>query len=253
MLTFSLQSGSNGNAIYVEAAGQRLLFDAGITGIMAERRLAVYGRDIRGVDAVIISHDHIDHIRYAGVYQRKYGLPVYVTQATLAATWCDLGKMTDVRHFRSGEALMFGKVTVHTIPTAHDAADGVVFVVECEGRRLGILTDLGHPFAGLQSMLESLDAAYLECNYDPYMLETGPYPFALKARIRGQGGHLSNNESADLLKACGKKLPKWIAAAHLSEENNRVELAIAAQHDAVGDSYPVHLASRYECSLLLNV
>ncbi len=248
VLTFSLQSGSNGNSIYVEANGTRLLFDAGISGALAARRMAEHGRDIRSVDAVIISHDHVDHIRCAGVFHRKFGIPLYVTRRTLASTWCSLGKLCDVHYFESGDVLRFGHVAVHTIRTPHDAADGVVFVVECEGRRLGILTDLGHPFAGLQDILESIDAAYLECNYDPDMLERGPYPLALKARIRGHGGHLSNDESAELLRACRRRRPKWIAVAHLSEENNHPQLAVGAQRAAVGWDYPVYHASRYSTS-----
>ena len=129
MITFSLQSGSNGNAIYVEAAGVRLLFDAGISGKMAQQRMARHGRDIRQVQAVILSHDHSDHVRCAGIYQRKFGLPVYMTRTTRRAIWCDLGELTDVRYFRAGQALEFGPVTVHTIRTPHDAADGVAFVV----------------------------------------------------------------------------------------------------------------------------
>lgn len=253
MRTFSLQSGSNGNAIYVEADGVRLLFDAGISGALAERRMAVHGRDIRDVNALIISHDHIDHVRCAGVYQRKFGLPIYITSRTLTATWCNLGKLRDVRYFQSGDSLSFGHVVVHTLRTPHDAADGVVFVVECDGKRLGIFTDLGHPFHGLQNVLEQVDAAFLECNYDPEMLETGSYPPVLKARIRGDAGHISNDESASLLRTCGRRRPKWIAVAHLSQENNRPELAVAAQHTAVGRDYPVHHASRYECSELLSV
>lgn len=253
MRTFSLQSGSNGNSIYVEADGVKLLFDAGISGIQAQTRMAEHDRNIRDVDALIISHDHIDHTRCAGIYQRKFGLPLYMTKATHRAIWCDLGKLNDVRYFNSGDPLRFGRVSVHTIRTAHDAADGVAFVVECDGKRLGILTDLGNPFAGLQSLLEELDAAYLETNYDPEMLETGPYPYHLKERIRGGSGHLSNDESASLLQACGRKRPRWIAAAHLSQENNTAELAIDAQHRAVGRDYPVYLASRYECSPVFEV
>ncbi len=161
MITFSLQSGSNGNAIYVEAAGVRLLFDAGISGRLAEQRMAARGRDIRDVDALILSHDHADHVRCAGIYQRKFGLPIYLTRTTQRAIWCDLGELTDVRYFRAGEPIKFGQVTVHTIRTPHDAADAVVFMIEAAGKRLGILTDLGHPFVGLYRLLEQLDAAYL--------------------------------------------------------------------------------------------
>lgn len=255
MLTFSLQSGSNGNSIYVEAEGVRLLFDAGLSGDMAERRMASHGRDIRDVQAVIISHEHVDHVRGAGVFQRKFGLPVYMTRKTQAAAlrWCNLGRMNDVRYFESGDALSFNGVTVHSIPTAHDAVDGVAFVVEGGGRRLGILTDLGHPFAGLVDVLSSVHAAYLETNYDPDMLDAGDYPVALKRRIKGSGGHLSNDEAAGLLRGCGRERPEWIAVAHLSQENNHPDLAVGAQHAAVGRAYPVHVASRYEASGLMLV
>lgn len=252
MLTFSLQSGSNGNSIYVEANGVRLLFDAGITGAAAERRMGQHGRNIRDVHALIISHDHVDHIRCAGTFHRRFGIPVYMTWATHCATWCSLGKFREVRYFNSGESLRFGDVTVHTIRTPHDAADGVVFVVECEGKRLGIFTDVGHPFASFQGLVESVDGAYLECNYDPNMLESGTYSEQLKRRIRGAGGHLSNEDAAMLMRRCRRR-PAWLAMAHLSEENNHPDLAFAAQREAVGRDYPIYLAPRYACSEMMSV
>lgn len=251
MITFALQSGSNGNSIYVEAGDVRLLFDAGISGQQALLRMAEHGRDIRDVDALIISHDHNDHIRCAGIFQRKFGLPIYVTRRTLEATWSPLGRLRDVRYFRAGDVLRFGHVNVYTIPTPHDAADPVVFVVEHDGRRLGIFTDLGHPFTGLPGLLRSVDAAYVESNYDPQMLATGPYSPALKARIRGPGGHLSNVESAEVLR---RSLPKqWVMLAHLSEQNNQPQLALETHHSHVGRDYPFGVASRYQVSPLMEV
>jgi phosphoribosyl 1,2-cyclic phosphodiesterase len=170
-----------------------------------------------------------------------------------AERWCKLGALRDVRYFQAGDVLEFNGARLHTIPTAHDAVDGVSFVVECEQKRLGILTDLGHPFEGLQDVLESVDAAYLESNYDPGMLRTGGYPLALQARISGDGGHLSNGEAAELLRGCGSNRPGWIALAHLSEHNNCPELAMKAQHDAVGQEYPVHIAHRDKVSSVLTV
>ena len=253
MITFSLQSGSNGNAIYVEACGVRLLFDAGISGRLAEQRMASRGRDIREVDALILSHDHADHVRCAGIYQRKFGLPIYMTRTTRRAIWCDLGALSDVRYFRAGEPIEFGRVTVHTIRTPHDAADAVVFTIEAESKRLGILTDLGHPFVGLDRLLEQLDAAYLESNYDPQMLDDSSYPLHLKQRIRGRGGHISNDEAADLTEGCGARRPSWIALAHLSEENNDPEVAVRTFRRSVGASYPLHVASRNGASEVLCV
>ncbi|MCH9035387.1 MAG: MBL fold metallo-hydrolase [Planctomycetes bacterium] len=127
MRTFSLQSGSNGNSFYVEVDGVRLLFDAGLTGAAAERRMAVHGRDIRDVTALFVSHEHPDHIRSAGVYQRKFGLPIYMTRKTQDATRCKLGKPIEINYFRSGDTVSLNGVRVHTHPTAHDAVDGVAF------------------------------------------------------------------------------------------------------------------------------
>ena len=253
MITFSLQSGSNGNSIYVEADGVGLLFDAGISGKQAQRRMHQHGRDIHRVRAVLISHDHADHIRCAGIYHRKFGLPIVVTRKTLAASRCELGPMSNVEHFRAGEVLDFGPLRVHTLGTPHDAADGVAFVVEAEGRRLGIFTDLGHPFPALADWLCRVDAAYLESNYDPQMLEGGSYPPFLKSRIRGPHGHLSNAESAELVARRNGRSPEWLALAHLSEENNTPDLALATHREIHGTRVPLHIASRYGPSELLRL
>ncbi|NOX54553.1 MAG: MBL fold metallo-hydrolase [Planctomycetes bacterium] len=245
MLTFSLQSGSNGNAIYVEADGVSLLFDAGISGRQAELRLQQFGKDIRDVTALLISHDHADHIRCAGIYHRKFGLPVFVTPQTLARTPCTLGDISHVEHFFAGDVISFGLVRVYTIPTPHDAADGVAFVVESKGNRLGIFTDLGHLFPELIDWLSDVDGAYLESNYDPQMLAEGPYPPHLKQRIRGPHGHLSNAESARLAAQVGNERLRWLALAHLSEQNNCPSVALETHRRVHGGIVPLHVAGRY--------
>jgi phosphoribosyl 1,2-cyclic phosphodiesterase len=254
MIAISLQSGSNGNCIYVEAGGKRLLFDAGICGIRAERRLAAHGRDIRNVDALIISHDHSDHISHAGVFQRKYRVPIYVTPVTLDAALerQRLGPLCDVRHFYRGEALQFGNVSVRTIPTMHDGADGAAFVISCGEKKLGILTDLGHAFSGLEAVVASLDGVFIESNYDPEMLAQGPYPAFLKRRIRGPGGHLSNIEAAELLGGYSKSL-KWACLAHLSEQNNHPARAIRTHREIARPTYTVYTASRYAATEIFHV
>jgi phosphoribosyl 1,2-cyclic phosphodiesterase len=254
MLAISLQSGSNGNCIYVETGGVKLLFDAGIPGVAAERRLQMRGRDIRGVDALIISHDHGDHIRHAGVFQRKYGIPVHVSPATfeVAARKMHLGKFSNIKHFSPGRTLGFGSVTVESIPTCHDAAEGSVFVVCSEGKRLGVITDVGHAFVGLADVLESLDGVFIESNYDPVMLERGRYPVWLKDRIMGPSGHISNHECAELLRRHGKRLD-WACLSHLSENNNTPALALRTVREVVGDALPLHLASRYGPTDMLRI
>jgi len=252
MRTFSLQSGSNGNAIYVEADNTCLLFDAGISGRQARLRMQTHARDVANLDALIVSHGHADHARCLGVMHRLFKIPVYMTPATHSAVAPYVGKLSDVRYFAPGERLRFGPVTVHTIPTPHDADQSVAFVVECGAKRLGIFTDLGHPFHALPDWLRDLDAAYLESNYDPTMLAEGQYPPQLQARIRGDGGHLSNDEAAALLKhSCIS--PKWVALAHLSEHNNDPDVALETHRRILGPNYPLHIASRYSVSRLLSV
>ena len=244
----SLQSGSNGNCIYVEALGKRLLFDAGISGKQARLRLATRQRDIRDVDALLISHDHADHARCMGIYQRKFGLPVYVTPKThrAAAARCRLGRLDDVRDFQPAGKISIGRVRIETIPTPHDGADGVVFVVDDGRHRLGILTDLGHIFPGLDEIIASLDAVILESNYDPQMLAEGPYPLFLKRRIRGHGGHISNVEAAELLNAAAGKRMKWACLGHLSEQNNNPGLALRTHRKILGKRFALYVATRYK-------
>ena len=254
MKIISLQSGSNGNCFYVETENVRLLIDAGISGRQAELRLAEHGRDIRDVDALLITHDHSDHAKSMGIFQRKFGMPVYVTRRTLAASqrYLKVGKMERVRIFTAGSSLSFGDVIVHSIPTPHDSAEGLAYVVEDDQHRVGILTDLGHAFDGLRDVLRSLDAVIIESNYDHRMLRDGAYPPRLKKRISGSGGHLSNDDSALLLKDALQQSEdvesprlRWACLCHLSEDNNCPEKALQTHRDTLGEEFPIYVASRY--------
>lgn len=255
MKVIALQSGSNGNCIYVEANGVRLLFDAGISGLRAQERLADHCRDISQVDALIISHEHQDHTRCMGVFQRKFKLPIHVTPRTLAAARSNqrLGTIEDVRFFESGAMLRFDTVTVETIPTPHDAADGVAFVIDDGTHRVGILTDLGHAFERLSEAMESLDAVVIESNYDLAMLLHGPYPEFLRQRIQGPHGHLSNDEAAELVGSSAGSRLKWVCLAHLSAENNHPEVAFTAHRRVWGDRWPLFLAGRHAATEVLEV
>jgi phosphoribosyl 1,2-cyclic phosphodiesterase len=254
MRVVSLQSGSNGNCIYVEAGGVKLLFDAGISDSLVKERLALHGRDVVGIDAVLISHDHIDHCRSMGILNRTFGLPIYATAKTYeAAKRFPLGEIADLQHFQSGETLRFGKVMLETISTPHDGADGVVFVVDDGKHRLGILTDLGHVFSGLADVIESLDAVLLESNYDTDMLAKCARPEWLKERIAGPGGHISNFEAAELLLASASKRMKWACLGHLSEDTNTPELALATHRTILGERLPLFVATRYEVSGVMEI
>ncbi|NOZ24162.1 MAG: MBL fold metallo-hydrolase [Planctomycetes bacterium] len=246
MLTCSLNSGSNGNCIYVEKGSTRLLLDAGISGKQAELRLRELGRDIRDVTALFLSHDHRDHTYAAGVYQRKFHLPVHMTSPTYERIQEGLGAVSDVRFFRAGERVAIGDLDIETIRTPHDGVDGVIFVVTDGRRRIGIFTDLGHPFDALADALRDMDFVYMESNYDPEMLECSSYPEDVKARIRGSGGHLSNGEAAELVRECSSDRLRGLVLSHLSEENNHSSLALQAHRWALKRDIALSVASRYE-------
>ena len=250
----SLQSGSNGNCLFVESGDVRLLFDAGLTGMQTKRRLEAFGVDILTVQAVIISHAHDDHIRYAGVLQRQYDLPIWMTPGALQRVLITkrLGQIGEPRLFYSGDTLLFGSVRVETIPTTHDVPEGVCFVVDNGMVRLGIMTDLGSRFLGLKETVATLDGIYIESNYDPEMLEKGLYPEDLKQRIRGGQGHLSNREAAELLHQPGMRL-RWACLGHLSANNNDPETALKTHRKMLGESFPLHIAPRGHASEMLEL
>ncbi|MCE2790826.1 MAG: MBL fold metallo-hydrolase [Planctomycetota bacterium] len=254
MEVISLQSGSNGNCYFVQSGNVSLVIDAGISGSAAENRLREKGKNIRSAQGLLITHDHRDHTQSMGIYQRKFGLPIYITEPTFRAVhrWCKLGRLADIRHFNSGDSLQFEQVSVHSIPTPHDGADGVAYVIEDGQHRLGILTDLGHAFAGLREVLQSLDAVIIESNYDEQMLEHGPYPQHLKQRIRGPGGHLSNREAAELIRPATNRL-QWACLCHLSQENNHPRVALDTHRELLGSNFPLHISGRYQATDVLRL
>ncbi|MDO4570849.1 MAG: MBL fold metallo-hydrolase [Planctomycetia bacterium] len=252
MRIIALQSGSNGNCIYIESGDTRLLVDAGISGICAQNRLSAFGIDIRSVSALLITHDHRDHVANAGVFHRKFKIPVWMTPSTHEAVAHKVGKVADVRHFSSNSCFALGSVNIEAVSTPHDAVDGVCFVVDDGRSRFGICTDLGHVFSDLPDLVASLDGVLLESNFDPQMLDDGFYPSSLKARVRGRGGHLSNFDSAKLLKNHGKHLKKTMLG-HISHENNREELVVATHKKIIGSSFDCFLAHRYRASEVVEI
>jgi phosphoribosyl 1,2-cyclic phosphodiesterase len=178
---------------------------------------------------------------------------LFVTEKTLRAARSshDLGALKEVSHFLAGGTIRFGRVRVETIPTPHDGADGVAFIVDDGEKRLGIFTDLGHAYDDLKTALSSVDAALIESNYDPGMLADGPYPRHLKSRITGPRGHLSNIESAELIARYGARL-RWACLGHLSGQNNTPELALGT-HRSINGAMTYHLAGRCGAGDLLTI
>lgn len=255
MILISLQSGSNGNCLYVETKSAGVLIDSGISARQAATRLATTGRDINMVDALFISHDHSDHTRAMGTYHRKFDIPVYVTEKTLAAIHrrSRQGTLRDVHTFISGTTFQLGELKIESIPTPHDGVDGVAFVLDDGVSRLGIFTDLGHVFPGLAEVLATLDAVVIESNYDPQMLEGGPYPADLKKRIQGPRGHLSNKEAAEVLAQLDLQHLQWVCLAHLSEKNNHPEVALRTFRELLGEHITLYVANRHRESACMEI
>lgn len=222
----SLGSGSRGNALVVEAGKTRLLVDAGFGPREIARRLARLGIDPEAIDAVLVTHEHADHIGGAFAGARRYGWRVWLTQGSLVA----YGKSQEVsvELIDSHASWAIGDLEIHPFPVPHDAREPVQFVFTDGQARLGILTDAGHVTAHMVAMLDVCDALVLECNHDGDLLARGSYPAALKRRIAGGWGHLDNEAAADLLSRVDRGRLRHVVAAHLSEENNRPALAAAA-------------------------
>jgi phosphoribosyl 1,2-cyclic phosphodiesterase len=220
-----LASGSRGNAIFVKGGDGAILFDAGLSGVEIERRMASRGLDPKELTAIVVSHEHSDHVKGVGIMCRRYKLPVYMTPGTSTAADSQLGRIEDLRHFECGTPFTIGNLMVHPFSISHDAADPSGFTVTHAGIKLGIATDLGRVTAVVTEHLRACHALVLETNHDEKMLIEGPYPWPLKQRIRGRNGHLSNPDAGKLLTEVFHDDLRHIWLAHLSQENNTPDKA----------------------------
>lgn len=218
-----LASGSRGNSALIEADGCRILVDAGLSGREIERRLATL--DLAGEDlhAILVTHEHHDHVGGVGPLARRYNLPVFVDQQTHAAL-PKLGKIEDLQLFLAGDKFDCRGLSISSFSTTHDAINPVGYVIDSAEGRVGFATDLGMSTRLVSEQLKNCRVLILEANHDEQMLLDGPYPWPLKQRIRSRHGHLSNNESRRLLEdICWPGLDA-LFLAHLSEENNCPDL-----------------------------
>jgi phosphoribosyl 1,2-cyclic phosphodiesterase len=226
----SLGSGSQGNALVAEAGRTRVMLDCGFTIEEAEARLARSGLEPADLSGIIVTHEHGDHADGVLPFARRHGTPVWMTYGTLAALR-DTGASVDgcaIRLVDSATAFPVGDLLVQPFTVPHDAREPVQYVISDGARRLGVLTDAGCATAHIEESLSGCDALVLECNYDPGMLDDGPYPPSLKARIASRLGHLDNRTSGAILSTLDRSRLKHIIAAHLSQTNNTPALARAA-------------------------
>lgn len=230
----SLGSGSRGNALLVESGTTRLLVDCGFSTREACARLERLGIAGDDISAVLVTHEHNDHAGGVGPLARRFGATVWMTPGTFAA--CRDTDLPRIELFNSHEPFAVGDLEVWPYPVPHDAREPTQFVFSDGALRLGLLTDAGRPTQHIEQQLGELDALVLECNHDEQMLAEGPYPPRLKARVGGDLGHLSNDQAGALLARLAQGGLQHVVGAHLSEKNNRPELARLALGEALGCS-----------------
>ncbi len=222
----SLGSGSRGNATLVEAGSTLVMIDCGFSCRETERRMARLGYSPSDLSAVLVTHEHGDHVRGIPVLARKYNLPVWLTRGTYRALRDDA--VPRVEYFDGHSEFAIDELLIRPFTVPHDAAEPCQFVFGHAGQRLGMLTDTGRLTPHIVESLQACDALLLECNHDADMLASGPYPASLKLRVGGPLGHLSNSQAGDLLARLDCSNLQHLVAAHLSDRNNRPELAQAA-------------------------
>jgi phosphoribosyl 1,2-cyclic phosphodiesterase len=235
----SLGSGSEGNALVVESTRDgvvtRVLLDCGFALKEAERRLARLGLVPDDLDAIVVTHEHGDHV--GGVFRmaRRYQLPVWLTHGTAQAIGAEMEGVAS-RYCHPGDVFSIADITILPYAVPHDAREPVQFVFSDGAVRLGVLTDAGRKTAHIVAMLSGCDALVLECNHDAALLDGCDYPPSLKWRIKGDYGHLANHTAAEILDALDRRQLKVIVAAHLSRQNNSAELARAALSEVLRDA-----------------
>jgi phosphoribosyl 1,2-cyclic phosphodiesterase len=235
MLRFaSLGSGSEGNALIVEAGDTRLMLDCGFSLAETELRLGCLGLSPSDISAIIVTHEHGDHIRGVGKFARKHQVPVWLTYGTFASQANEFLPSDLVREIDSHAPFAIGDIEVFPYPVPHDAREPAQFVFGNGARRLGVLTDVGSTTPHIESMLSGLDGLMLEANHDAALLQNSIYPQSLKERIGGRFGHLSNAASADLLSKLDCSSLQHCVAAHLSRQNNSPDHARRAFAAALG-------------------
>ena len=256
-------SGSSGNSTYIGNGNTHILIDAGVSCKQIVEPIGELGVAPGDIDAVFITHEHIDHIKGIGVLARKYRIPLYATPGT----WQGIGKTVgdipeeSVRYVYPGSMTLVGGLCVKPFSIPHDAAEPVGYSVFTDNRKLTVATDIGCPTEEIKDNIYDSDVLLLEANHDVNMLQVGPYPYPLKQRILGDRGHLSNENSGRLLCRLLHDNLKHIVLGHLSKENNipqlayetvRLEINQADNPYRAGD-FPIQVARRSEVSQVIEI
>jgi phosphoribosyl 1,2-cyclic phosphodiesterase len=227
-----LASGSRGNCAFVSSARTKILVDAGISCREIFRRLRFLGEDPKSLSAILITHEHSDHVYGLATLSRKLRIPVFLTAATHAA-WSralrnengERPQIEKLEKFESGHRFQIGDIEVKPFTIPHDAVDPVGFTFRAEGIKIGLATDLGYLPVNVRDHLRGSDVLIMESNHDLEMLRGGPYPWQVKQRVASNVGHLSNEKLADFFHGDYDNSAAFVVLAHLSEQNNHPEIA----------------------------
>jgi phosphoribosyl 1,2-cyclic phosphodiesterase len=247
-------SGSKGNSIFISDGITSLLIDAGLSCREIERRLSIRDIYAKDIDALIISHEHSDHIKGAGVFARRFNVPLYINKKTENAANGRLGKINHIENFECGTSFKINTLFIHPFSISHDAADPSGFTINANGSKIGIATDLGIASNVVKEHLKNCSFLMLEANHDTEMLKNGHYPWHLKQRILGRNGHLSNIDAKILLSEINQEKLSYLVLGHLSEHNNTHEKALCIVKEAVTNSETkIFSAFQDESSIVFSV
>lgn len=228
----SLGSGSSGNATLVKWPGGTLLIDCGFSVREAELRMQRLGQLPSELTAILVTHEHTDHIKGVAALARRYGLPVYMTRGTWQSR--DFGVLPALHLIDTAAGFELDGLGIRAIAVPHDAREPVQFIFEHQQFRLGMLTDLGSIPPHVEDAYQACHALILEANHDSAMLASGPYPASLKRRVGGQWGHLNNQQAAGFLQRLDLSLLQHLVVAHISRKNNTTDHVRAAFSAAIG-------------------
>ena len=238
----SLGSGSRGNAVLVNFGSTLLMVDCGLSLRAAKTRMDMLDCAPADVSALLVTHEHSDHIQGVATLATRHDVPVWMTPGTAMSP--AVRKLSHVNRLRSDEALEIGSIRVQPFPVPHDAREPAQFSFEAGGRKLGVLTDTGYITPHIRMRLEGCDAIAVEFNHDLDSLRRGPYPPHVKDRIASSLGHLSNDQAAQLMADVAHPGLQWIAALHLSGKNNTPGLVRETLARSLPGEYPLHIADQ---------
>ena len=259
----SLYSGSSGNSIFIASDNTRVLIDAGLAGKKIDEALKHIGEEASSIDGIFITHEHIDHIKGVGVLSRKYDIPIYAPHDTWVAMESTIGKIKEhnikVMDRRSVVSIKDMDIKSFIIP--HDAAAPVGYTINLDGKMASVATDFGTFTREIEDSIKDSEVILIESNYNPQMLDMGPYPYSLKQRIKESYGHLSNEDCGEaIVKILKNGLGKNIILGHLSNTNNTPDLAeltvkdiLTANNIEVGSDVFLSMANRHNPSKIITL